>query len=978
MSRSLYAMLHRRFGPTLPESERCARIEAKLDLERAQWQAAALPADCKSKLSDTTVAIIGGGFAGLAAAWALCSERVMVTVFEAHDELGGRVRTDKVFTKDRLIEAGAELIGANHPRWIELARHFGLGLNLVTQEEDYERAGLEVKIWIDKLLSRDEAKKLYERMEKEVLKPIGQDAALINDPARPWLQPGLAKLDTMSVADKLTALKIKKTDLLWKAMEMYLGHNNVVASLTDQSYLALLCLVKGGMLPPDPDLMGYWQATEVYRCADGCQTLAAKMAAELVAKSRCTIRRNTAVTDIDLAKRVTLKWQNVGTGKQDQGQFDFVILAVPPSVWGDLKITPFDPKKTIGLIQMGPGVKFLSNLSDRFWIKQGVAPLSWSTMIGETWEGTDNQTRLGEQGIELSVFAGGRIPTVNEFKKGLEELFPGYSTHLKGTKLVDWPNEPYIKTGYASPKPGQVFTIGKELNEPFQGRMFFAGEHTAMDFFGYMEGSLRSGGRAAKALMAKVCGRPEEFVAGRSRTTVPVRLGGPLAASLDVEDAPSCYEILRSTTGNLSAIGFEFDLSYGASTTCPPLKMDRSDATWRGSVYSLEGKKITTHRKGPDGFRLEGDGNRIEIATKPFELSATGRTEMKKIMKAVLTLIKDFRDQCQKATPDDQGYPAAVGKPRHFKPGSLEAGVKCVFPLALSGKDSYYRETCSVAASPQATFELPLAKIDQLVSIIKDSEKFEVAGRALSGPSGWRQGVRSVALYEAQKEVNKSRDNLIKTKFELPDKTIVTNVNFSATLQGLLILMVSYLKTGLVTYGSADYEAYAKAYLPLNVKTPFRLLYDDLTDDEKKVFQGFYDNPRTNLWKLAKPTAKAADKDNMLFPKDRVESHQKGWFDHAPTWHDLVELTITNTPLKRTKSGPGEYKEPVGCEVLFAPLSRILPYESDSRRVIVEMRRLGFNWVFSHSFKSDTTGTEFPGWSEMTEMLFDLAVKLNK
>ncbi len=67
MSRSLYAMLHRRFGPTLPESERCARMEAKLNLDRAQWQAAALPADCKSKLSDTTVAIIGGGFAGLAA-----------------------------------------------------------------------------------------------------------------------------------------------------------------------------------------------------------------------------------------------------------------------------------------------------------------------------------------------------------------------------------------------------------------------------------------------------------------------------------------------------------------------------------------------------------------------------------------------------------------------------------------------------------------------------------------------------------------------------------------------------------------------------------------------------------------------------------------------------------------------------------------------------------------------------------------------
>jgi hypothetical protein len=37
--------------------------------------------------------------------------------------------------------------------------------------------------------------------------------------------------------------------------------------------------------------------------------------------------------------------------------------------------------------------------------------------------------------------------------------------------------------------------------------MYFAGEHTRMDFFGYMEGALRSGERAAKQLMLKVCGK---------------------------------------------------------------------------------------------------------------------------------------------------------------------------------------------------------------------------------------------------------------------------------------------------------------------------------------------------------------------------------------------------------------------------------------------------------------------------------------
>jgi monoamine oxidase len=71
--------------------------------------------------------------------------------------------------------------------------------------------------------------------------------------------------------------------------------------------------------------------------------------------------------------------------------------------------------------------------------------------------------------------------------------------------LVDWSRQPFIRTGYSSPRVGQVFTIGKELNEPFQGRLFFAGEHTQMDHFGYMEGAVRSGERAARLLVDQVC-----------------------------------------------------------------------------------------------------------------------------------------------------------------------------------------------------------------------------------------------------------------------------------------------------------------------------------------------------------------------------------------------------------------------------------------------------------------------------------------
>ena len=452
-------------------------------------------------------------------------------------------------------------------------------------------------------------------------------------------------------------------------------------------------------------------------------------------------------------------------------------------------------------------------------------------------------------------------------------------------------------------------------------------------------------------------------------------------AELEEQSAPACYTILSATSGTLPAIGFELDLNYGASKVSPPLK--QGDAGFNAAVYGLEGKNITTHRMSADGFRLEGDGNRIEIATRPFELSATGKADMKKIVKDVLTLATGLIGECGKAKADTSlGFPAAVGAPRYFKPGYLESPVKCVFPLALNPKKSYYGDGCAMGASPQATFTLPLGRVDALVTLIKNSEGERVAGRALSGPAGWRQGKRSQALYDAQAAVKKSRDHHIKAKTKLTNGDTVTGANFTPALQGLLILMVSYLRTSELTYdhtpnGDWDYEIFAKAYLPLNVKNPFRLLYADLTADEKRVFKDLYDSPRVNLWKLAKDSAAASDKNNQLFPA-RVKGHLECWFSTAPTWDEFVEKTVTNTPLKRDKHCPGADKkgEDVGCEVLFAPLSRVLPYESGSRRVTIEMRRLGFNWVLSHGFEKD--GVRHPGWSEMTGMLFDMALKLNK
>jgi hypothetical protein len=270
---------------------------------------------------------------------------------------------------------------------------------------------------------------------------------------------------------------------------------------------------------------------------------------------------------------------------------------------------------------------------------------------------------------------------------------------------------------------------------------------------------------------------------------------------------------------------------------------------------------------------------------------------MEKVMKDILALVKDLKTQCGKATADGSlGYPTQVGAPRYFTPSYLESGVECVFPLSFNPrKKGYYGKGCALGASPQATFTLPLARIDELVTIIKKSEinkkskRKEVAGKALSGPTGYRQGVRSRALYDAQKAVNASREDHIKAKTQLWNGDAVTSANFTPTLQGLLILMISYLRASELPYdrtpnGSWDYENFAKAYLPLNVKNPFRLLYADLTAEEKRVFNHLYDAPRENLWKLAKDRATAADGGNQLFP-GFVKGHQECWFDPQASPH---------------------------------------------------------------------------------------------
>jgi monoamine oxidase len=544
----------------------------------------ALEPNCLERLKSTHVAVVGGGLAGLMAARRLGHHGIKSTVFEARSQLGGRVLSNYTFSSGRITEEGAELIGSFHTTWLELAWEYGLAVISRMDESLYERTYMDVKVTLDRPLRMDENIALNKQMTFQVLRPMAELASQIKHPSRPWLEPPKIKqYDGWSVARALEELyKVDPKSQLWKMIELRFV-NTEVAPLKEMNFLGLLCKVKAAQIvrfksdgpdnPKGPEntdahLMRYWNELEIFRCADGCQKLAEEIANGI--KHTAKILKSRAVTNIELSKKgVVLMHKQViderkGTlvkGAPRSERFDYVILAIPPSVWKGVTITVDgkDAKLDVkpGLVKMGDAVKYFSDLKERFWIKKKAAPLGGSLTLGQIWEGTDNQTRLVKgkgspplkenQGIVLSVFAGPilagpRAPTKADCHKELKRLFPEYTDNFNKDIFTDWPNIPFIKTGYAAPKIGEFLKIGEELSKPFHDVLFFAGEHTQMDFFGYMEGALRSGKRAAENLIVHLCAEP-------GKPVIPYPNPPGARAEVEEEWETSAASLLNETEG---------------------------------------------------------------------------------------------------------------------------------------------------------------------------------------------------------------------------------------------------------------------------------------------------------------------------------------------------------------------------------------------------------------------------------------------
>jgi monoamine oxidase len=321
------------------------------------------------------------------------------------------------------------------------------------------------------------------------LNRLNADAAALTDPFAPWTAPDAAALDRRSFSDWVAALP--ESDLCKAGVDAQMVGDNGVTTAW-QSYLGNLAMVAGGGGET------FWSQTEVFRCAGGNQQLATKLAAS-VGSARVHLRQ--PVRALTVSDRGVVVTTPAATH-----ECDYVVLAVPPLTWNRIA---FSPRLHLTAVpQMGSNVKFLMKVKDKFWRRAGLAPDMMSDgPVHLTWHGTDNQKVAG---AGVVAFSGGpaadacRAWTAAErnerYLAALSPVFRGLRPSFERARFMDWPSDPWVKGSYSFPAPGEVTTLGPQLQQPLAGRVFLAGEHTCYAFVGYMEGALQSGARAAKRI----------------------------------------------------------------------------------------------------------------------------------------------------------------------------------------------------------------------------------------------------------------------------------------------------------------------------------------------------------------------------------------------------------------------------------------------------------------------------------------------
>ncbi len=274
------------------------------------------------------------------------------------------------------------------------------------------------------------------------------------------------------------------------------------AESSEQSSLNLLYLL--GYSGPG-NLRIFGPSNEKYHVAGGNDQIPALLASALAGQ----ITLGSELVAIRLnSDGYTLTFRE-GSSTKTVGA-DRVVFALPFSILHasvDLSRAGFSSLKRIAIAELGMGTnsKLHAQFRTRHWESLNSNGETYAdTGYQNTWEVTRAQT--GRSGI-LVDYTGGRIGAsfgsgtpeqrARRFLMQIEPVLPGITAEWNGRATVDfWTGYPWTLGSYSYWKVGQ-YTRFSGIERVPEGNAFFCGEHTSIDFQGYLNGAVETGERAA-------------------------------------------------------------------------------------------------------------------------------------------------------------------------------------------------------------------------------------------------------------------------------------------------------------------------------------------------------------------------------------------------------------------------------------------------------------------------------------------------
>jgi monoamine oxidase len=456
------------------------------------------------------VVIVGGGTAGLTAAYYLAKEGVGSVIYEGSSRVGGRMFTAQKFNDAGMFcELGGEFVDTEHEDIIKLCQELGLAVDDLMSDEKFPPQ--EIFFSQNKIRTEKQVITAFKPLAQKLMKDskalmVEGEVEVPSYRSDLALSPLVKALDRTTLVEYLTQARIDSwlLDLISNA---YVGEYGLDAD--QQSALNLVILI-------EPDTKDgfkiFGSSDEAKRIRGGSESLPKALLKAI--QPAVPIEYDHKLMAVrDQGTHFTLQFDH--SGKTVEVHAKRLILAIPPPLLQelDMKALELSPVKRQAIRDWGFGTnsKLMLGFQKRSWEKpDGLRGFSLlpDRLAQEFWDTSRGQE--GNRGI-ITCFLGGKdglavTPTQQvQSLDFLDRIFPGTKGAFDGNRmLMHWPGQKLVRGSYTCSKPGQYTTIyGAFAETELNGRLVFAGEHCSVDWSGYMQGAVQSGKQAVDLLLGR-------------------------------------------------------------------------------------------------------------------------------------------------------------------------------------------------------------------------------------------------------------------------------------------------------------------------------------------------------------------------------------------------------------------------------------------------------------------------------------------